>query len=101
MDPQLATAETRKIQHELADAAAIISGWKQSNGHAAPLTEDQVRGVLTSAEGLTDLLKAADRTERAALYRNLGVQLRYMKEAPTGLERIQAQLELRSSGGRI
>jgi hypothetical protein len=58
-----------------------------------------VRAVLTEARGLVKLLDAADRIERAALYRALGLSLRYEKEAPTGRELIRARLELCRGGG--
>lgn len=47
------------------------------------------------------LLSDADRADRTALYRSLGLSVRYEKEAPTGQERVHARLELFRGGGRI
>jgi hypothetical protein len=58
-----------------------------------------VRAVLTETRGLVQLLAAADRTDRAALYRALGLRLQYEKEAPTGRELARARLELCGGGG--
>lgn len=101
MDPALAAPETRKIQTEIADATATISGWEATNDHPSPLTEHQVRDAIGTTARLIRLLDTADRTERAAFYRALGLKVRYVKEAPTGQEHVHARLELRSSGGRI
>ena len=101
MDPAIAAAETRKIQAELAEAAATMATWQASGQSVIPLTEDQIRDAVSSAAHFVRLLKTAERTDRTALYRALGVQLRYKREAPTGLETIQARLELCSSGGGI
>lgn len=70
-----------------------------------------MRDALTAAGGLVTILADADRADRAALYRALGLSLRYEKQAPTGEERIHVQLELcrapalrlelSSGGGRI
>ena len=51
MDPQLAAAETRKIQGELANLAAAIRAREQSNEFVTPLTE--VRFDLPSAALVT------------------------------------------------
>lgn len=101
MDPQLAAAETKKIQTEIAGVAGTINQWETSQGRVAPLNEEQVRQAIGAAGDLVRLLEAADRADRAELYRALGVQLRYIREAATGLDRVQARLQLRSSGGRI
>ena len=101
MDPQLAASETRKIQSELADADAKIGQWEASGQAVRPLTDADVRESLTAAGGLVALLKRASRVDRADFYRGMGLKLRYVKEAPTGLETIHARLELRRSGGRI
>ena len=66
-----------------------------------PLAESDVRAVLTETRGLVPLLAAADRTDRADLYRTLGLSLQYEKEAPTGRELVRVRLELRSGGGGI
>jgi hypothetical protein len=50
--------------------------------------------VLTETRGLVQLIAAADRTDRAGLYRELGLSLRYEKEAPTERELVHAWLEL-------
>lgn len=101
MDPQLAATETRKIQAELADVTATINNWRAAQDRIVPLTESQVRQALGSAGQVMQLLDAADRVARTELYRALGLQLRYTKEAATGRERVHARLQLRSSGGRI
>lgn len=101
MDPALAATETRKIQSDLAGAASVIELWERSNERPIRLTEDDVRAVLAQTGSMVDLLRRADRAERAALYRALGLNLRYEKEAATGVERVHARLQLKRSGGRI
>lgn len=101
MDPELAATETRKIQAELAAEQAHIVAWEKSGGSARPLSEQQIREAVAGAAELVQLLAKADRADRAALYRALRVELSYTKKAPTGLEAVQARLELSGSGGRI
>ena len=101
MDPAIAANETRKIQSGIVAAEAVVRQWEGSSETAAPLSEEDVRRSLASADGLVGLLRTADRTERAALYRALGIRLTYEKIAPTGQERIHARLELCRGGGRI
>lgn len=101
MDPALAAGQTRKIQAEIANARSTIREWEHSHTTTAPLSECEVRDALTAAGGLVAILASADRTERAALYRALGLTLRYEKEAPTGEERVHVRLELCRGGGRI
>jgi hypothetical protein len=101
MDPTLAASETRKIQSELTGAASVIELWERSNERPVRLTEDDVRAVLAQTGSMVDLLHRADRSERAALYHALGLNLRYEKEAATGVERVHARLQLTRSGGRI
>ena len=101
MDPVLATGETRKIQAELTARTATVERWERSHAQPAALTAATVAAALTEAGGLVGLLQRAERDERAALYRALGLSLRYEKEAATGLERVHARLQLTRSGGRI
>jgi site-specific DNA recombinase len=101
MDPDLAVPETKKIQAELALLAAVIENSAGSSDLPAPLTEAEVRAALTEAGGLIQLLDSAGRTERAEMYRALGLSLRYEKTAATGQERVHARLQLKRSGGRI
>ena len=100
MDPELAATETRKIQADIASAQAIVDRWERSAERPRPLTEADVRSALTDAGGLVGLLAAADRTERTALYRALGIRLTYEKQT-TGQEVIRARLQLSGGGGRI
>lgn len=60
-----------------------------------------MRTALTEASGLIGLIAKADRQDRQELYRALRLNVGYHKEAPTGLERVHARLELTSSGGPI
>jgi site-specific DNA recombinase len=98
MDPELAAAETRKIQADIATAEAIIERWERSTDRPRPLTEADVRTALTGAGGFVGLLGAADRTERAALYRALGGKLTYERQT-TGQEVVRARLQLGGGGG--
>ena len=66
-----------------------------------PLKEWEVRDTLTQAGGLVLMLARSGRGERDALYRALGVSLRYEKQAPTGQGRVHARLELCRGGGPI
>ena len=100
MDPELAARETRKIQADIATAEAAIERWERSTDGTRPLTEAEVRGAITDAGGLVGLLAVAERTERAALYRALGLRLTYEKQT-TGQELVRARLQLSGGGGRI
>lgn len=100
MDPELAARETRKIQADIATAEAAIERWERSADRASPLTEVDVRSAITDAGGLVGLLAVADRTERAALYRALGIGLTYERQT-TGHELVRARLSLSGGGGRI
>lgn len=99
MDPELAARETRKIQADIATAEATIERWERSTDRARPLTEDDVRLMITEAGGLVGLLAVGDRTERTALYRALGIRLTYEKQT-TGHELIRARLQPSGGGGR-
>lgn len=101
MAPVLATAQTREIQAEIAAATTVVERWEQSQQRSAPLSEQDVRRALAHAGGPLDVLTGADRTDRAALYRALGISLRYEKDTATGLERVHARSQLTCSGGRI
>lgn len=101
MDPALAAGETRKIQAELAQLATIIDSTGRAPDAPAPLTEAEVRAALIEAGGLIALLDTADRTDRAEMYRALGLTVRYEKTTTTGQERVHARLQLKRSGGRI
>lgn len=100
MDPELAARETRKIQADIATAEGTIERWERSADRITPLTEVDVRTAITDAGGLVGLLAVADRTERAALYRALGIRLTYEKQT-TGQELVRARLSLCGGGGRI
>ncbi|HEX7276385.1 MAG TPA: hypothetical protein VF244_03345 [Acidimicrobiales bacterium] len=83
------------------NARSTIHQWERSHTTTAPLSEREVRDALTAAGGLVAILAGADRTERAALYRALGLTLRYEKQAPTGAERVHVRLELCGGGGSV
>jgi site-specific DNA recombinase len=83
VDPTVAAAQTREIQSGIATASAAIERWERSQQRTAPLTEADVRAVLTEAEDLVRLLRDANRVERAGIYRELGLSLKYEKEAAT------------------
>ena len=99
MDPALGASQTRKIQADILAARSAIERWGRSNKRPAPLADSDVRAVLTETHGLVQLLAAADRTNRAALYRALGLSLQYEKEHPTERELVRARLELCGGGG--
>jgi hypothetical protein len=61
MDPQLATATTRKIQAELAAADAILSAWDAKHDRHEPLTADDIATALDHAGSLTALLAESER----------------------------------------
>ena len=98
MDPDLAAPETRKIQATLASAKQTITAWEGAHRTSRPLTDAQVRDAIGGTGRLVRLLKSADRPTRAALYAALNIDIRYIREVSTGLERLQARLELRSGG---
>jgi len=94
----LAASETRKIQADLQTTQSAIEHWERSSERPTPLTEDDIRQAVTGADDLTRLLRGADRTERAQLYKELGLKLRYTKEAAPGHERIHVRVQLCRSG---
>lgn len=98
MDPELAAPETRKIQADLVNAKRTIGAWERTHRKPARLTENQVRNAVTGTADLVRLLGTADRVLRTALYSALGLTIRYTREAPSGLERIHARLELTGNG---
>ena len=101
MDPVLAASQTRKIQSDVAAAQSVIEQWERSQTNAVPQKEWEVRDTLTQAGGLVLMLARSDRAERAALYRALGLNVSYEKEAPTGQERVHARMGLCRGGGGI
>ena len=101
MDPALAASQTRKIQADIATARSTVERWQCSLERPTPLQGDEVRSVLAEAQGVVSLLAAAERSERATLYRTLGLSLRYERKAPTGQELVHARLELCGGGGGI
>ena len=84
---------------ELLDGV-LVERWERSADRPRPLTEADVRRALTDAGGLVELLATADRTERTALYRALGIRLAYEKQT-AGQEVIRARLQISGGGGRI
>lgn len=101
MDPALAAGQTREIQAGIATAKSVIERWERSHERIAPLTEADVRVVLGQAADLSRLLQTGDRVERAGVYRELGISLKYEKEAATGRELVRARSQLCRGGGRI
>ena len=97
MDPQLATATTRKIQTELAAAEATIAAWDAEHDQQAPLTADDIVTALDHAGNLAALLGAAERETRARLYRTLDLDL----QLDPVQENLAARLQLHGGGGRI
>ncbi len=107
MDPTQRLAP-RKIQSDIANARSVVERWERSHERPTQLPESDLRAVLIEARGLVALLATADRVDRAALYRALGLSIKYEKEAPTGRELVHAQLEpltsdepLCGGGGKI
>ena len=100
-DPQLAAPQTRQVQASIAAADSIIGRWGQSNRQVAPLVEADVRIVLADTADLAQLLDTADRVERARIYEQLGISLKYEKEAATGRELVRARSQLCRGGGWI
>jgi site-specific DNA recombinase len=101
MDPQLAALQTREVQSRIATADSAIERWERSNQRIAPLHERDVRLVLADTADLIRLLQTADRVERGRIYQQLGLILRYEKEAATGRELVHARSQLCGGGGRI
>ena len=75
----MAAGQTRKIQTDIMAARSIIEQWGRLHERPTQLTEADLRAVLTETRGLVKLLGEADRIERAALYRALGLSIRYEK----------------------
>lgn len=98
MDPQLAAPQTREVQSRIAAATSTIERWKRSNQRVAPLCEGDVPLVLADTADLIGLLQTADRVERGRVYQQLGLILRYEKEAATRRELVHARLQLCGGG---
>jgi site-specific DNA recombinase len=97
MDPQLATATTRKIQAELVAAEATLAAWDAEHDQQQPLTADDIATALDHAGSLTALLAESERETRARLYRTLDLDL----QLDPVQETLEARLQLHGGGGRI
>jgi hypothetical protein len=89
MDPNVAAnvaaPETRAIQAAITEATAEITAWEQSREpEALGLTDGEVRTALSKVDAVVDLLQRADREDRGALYRALGITLRYERTTAGG-----------------
>ena len=101
MDPKLAAPQTREVQARIEVAHSTIQRWGRSNQRIAPLIEADVRIILADAADLTRLLQTGDRIDRARVYQQLGLSLRYEKIAATGRELVRARSQLCRGGGWI
>ena len=101
MDPKLAAPQTRAVQARIEAANSTIQQWGSSNQRVAPLLEADVRIVLADAADLTGLLQTGDRIDRARVYQQFGLTLRYEKIAATGRELVHARSQLCRGGGWI
>ena len=97
MDPQLATATTRKIQTELAAAESTLAAWDGEHDQGEPLTADDVATALDHAGTLAALLAESERETRARLYRTLDLDL----QLDPVQETLAARLQLSGGGGGI
>lgn len=97
MDPQLATATTRKIQSQLAAAEAALAAWDAEHDLRQPLTADDITTALDHAGNLAALLAESERETRARLYRTLDLDL----QLDPVQETLAARLQLHGGGGRI
>ncbi len=97
LDASLAVSTTKQIQLDLAAAESTMVAWEQQHKTVRSLTFDEVAGALDHAGDLTHLLQTAEREPRARLYRTLGLKLML---DPVG-NRVEAQVQLTSGGGRI
>jgi hypothetical protein len=77
MDPTLAAPQTREIQSRIAQAQSVIERSERSHQRVEHLTEADVRAVLGDTREMIQLIRQADRIERAVLYQALNLSLRY------------------------
>jgi hypothetical protein len=95
----LTAAEPRK-QGRIAQARSLIERSERSRERVGLLTEADVRAVLGETRDLVQLVRQADRIERAALYQALNLGLRYERKAATGQELVHVRSQLcRGRGG--
>ena len=99
MDPVLAAGQTREIQAGIATAKSVVERWERSHERVVPLSEADVRTVLSDADDLVQLLRTADRIGRAGLYQSFGISLKYEREAATGRELVRVRSQLCRGGG--
>lgn len=101
MDPALAAPQTREIQGRIAQAKSLIERSERSRERVGLLTEADVRAVLGETRDLVQLVRQADRIERAALYQALNLSLRYERKAATGQELVHVRSQLCRGGGTV
>ena len=88
-----------EIQAGIATANAVVERWERSHERVVPLSEADVRAVLSDADDLVQLLHTADRIGRAGVYQSFGISLKYEREAATGRELVRVRSQLCGGGG--
>ena len=71
-------------------------------GHSVPggtLTPSQVRKLIAELQTITEVLANADPTDKAELYRELGVSLRYHPDGSVAVEALPRGVVVRVGGG--
>jgi chemotaxis regulatin CheY-phosphate phosphatase CheZ len=77
MDPALYVERSRAAQLELAAAEAIIRSYDADLEQ--PLTDDDLRNLLSRLDSIMRLLDHADAAERRGFYAELGLKLAYAR----------------------
>lgn len=83
----------------IATANAVVERWERSHERVVPLSEADVRAVLSDADDLVQLQHTADRIGRAGVYQSFGISLKYEREAATGGELVRVRSRLCGGGG--
>ena len=88
-DPQAVAEWTRQVKNERAAALARDSA---QNRHPAvrPLTEDDIRALITGLGDLRDIIRDAAAAVKAAIYEQLGLKITYLP----GQDKIRADVTI-------
>jgi len=100
MDPALYVERAKTAQQELANAQAVIA--QHAPVDKAPLSEDDLRQLLTRLGSIVGLLQHANPDERRQFYQELGLHLAYQRQADH--EKVRASLGVeffRVGGGTL
>jgi site-specific DNA recombinase len=88
-DPQAVAEWTRQVKNERAAALARDTS-QNRQPDARPLTEDDIRTLVTGLGDLRDVIRDAAAAVKAAIYEQLGLKVTYLP----GQDKIQADVTI-------